>query len=112
LLSLDSNVEWVERFTSLRGHSHELRRVPSWDAVDLTDRFWEVALVDHAPAERRVVDIARLADRARFIVVHDSEDRINYGYERVLPGFRFRYDYKRLHPWTTVVSNVDGAFGR
>lgn len=111
LLSLDSNVEYVERFASFQGDGHELRWVQSWDAIDLADRVWDVVLVDHYPAARRGHDIARLADRARFIVVHDSEDRINYGYDSVLPGFRFRYDYKRLHPWTTVVSNVDGAFG-
>ncbi|MGH9200227.1 MAG: hypothetical protein ACRD2A_03215 [Vicinamibacterales bacterium] len=112
LLSLDSNIEFVDKFAPLCDDRHQVRWVQSWDAIALAERDWEVVLVDHYPGERRGLDISRLADHARFIVVHDSEDRISYGYDAVLPRFRFRYDYKRLHPWTTVVSNIDDAFVR
>jgi hypothetical protein len=28
-----------------------------------------------------------------------------YGYESVYPFYRYRRDYRRYRPWTTVVSN-------
>jgi hypothetical protein len=68
-------------------------------------RTWAVVFVDHAPADRRVVDIARLADRTEFMVVHDSEDAL-YGYESAFARFAYRYDYKRLVPCTSILSNV------
>lgn len=37
------------------------------------------------------------------MVVHDTEDVTVY--EPVLSQFKYRYDYKRMKPWTTIVSN-------
>jgi len=107
LLTIESDINWVERFASLRSSTHKLVHVIDWDAaIPLTDsRTWSVVFIDHAPALRRVVEIDRLADRAEFIVVHDSEDAA-YNYGPSFEKFKHQHDYKRFTPWTTVLSNV------
>ena len=141
LVSIDTNREWHDRFVSLasRDHrGHQIRLVPPanaatlaqecarWDEMSIlpqgygihADR-WSVALVDHAPGERRLTDIARLAYAATIIVVHDTEEP-GYMYETTFDTFKHRFDYKgwpgvEIRPWTTVLSNfvdVTEIFGR
>ena len=107
LLTIDSDAGWIERFASLQGDGHVLEHAPNWsDYFDRTDTGgWSVIFIDHAPAERRIIDIANLANACEFMVVHDTEEPV-YGYEPAFAKFRFRRDYKRLVPWTTVLSNV------
>jgi hypothetical protein len=103
LLSLESDPEWLARFTAMRTPEHEIRLVTSWDDVDLGGP-WAVAFVDHAPAARRVVDIERVRSRAQFIVVHDTEDP-TYGYEPLLSSFRYRIDLREIGPHTKIVGD-------
>lgn len=104
LLSVDATLEWAAGYGHLATDWHEVRCVPNYDDCAEIDRpGWVVAFLDHAPAGRRVVDIRRLADKARFLVVHDTESG-EYGYEEVLPSFPFRFDDKGGGPWTTMVS--------
>ncbi len=62
---------------------------------------WGVVLVDHWPPGRRGRDLARLADRAELLVLHDSEDE-RCGYQ--LSAFPFVTHDDRTLPRTTVVS--------
>lgn len=106
LVTLDSSAEWIARFESLRGDGHTLEHAPNWtDKAATIGAGWSVVFIDHAPAERRVIDIMLLAHKCEFMVVHDSEHPL-YGYEPVFKKFKHRTDYKRLTPWTTVLSNV------
>jgi len=107
LLSIDSDANWIGKLDSLRSESHRLVHVASWDEAPTytDDREWAVILIDHAPDWRRVIEIDRLANRAEFIVAHDSHDPC-YNYEPSFARFKYRQDYKRLWPWTTVLSNV------
>jgi hypothetical protein len=107
--SYDHNLEWVSRYQSLQSPNHQITCVATWDDCPIESGEWGVAFVDHAPAERRRVDIRRLAHRAQVIVIHDTESPI-YGYEDVLKSFAHRLDCRALTPWTTLVSNfVDVA---
>lgn len=106
LLSVDTNAKWSHKFGYLETEWHALRHV----TVEHLDAFapiladrWSVAFIDHAPEERRAVDLARLARHADFIVVHDT-DHPAYKYEPVLEKFKYRFDYKSYPPWTSVVS--------
>jgi hypothetical protein len=88
------------------GEYHQVRLVEDWNNVDL-DLHWSVALIDHAPSERRVIDILRLADCTDYIVVHDTnrnQDK-HYHYRDIFPQFKYRYDYTAVKPYTTVLSN-------
>lgn len=104
VFSYDHEASWVERFVNLRSSNHQISCVNSWDSCPIESMQWGVAFVDHAPAGRRVVDIARLADRADVVVVHDTEDS-TYGYDSVFHLFRYRYDDRDRRPWTTLLSN-------
>lgn len=106
LVTLDEKADWLDAFKSLAGEFHQLSFVKDWASCSLIDETrWSMVLVDHAPGERRKEDIARLANNADFLVIHDTEEA-GYQYEIVLPSFKYRFDYKAVRPWTTVVSNV------
>lgn len=108
LTTIDGDPNWIECFNSLRSRSHGLLSVDAWDsAIEVTDVVadWAVIFIDHAPAERRVVEIDRLANRCQLMVVHDSEHPL-YNYEPSFAKFKYRFDYKRLCPWTTILSNT------
>lgn len=95
--SFETNKEWAQNCGA--------RYVWSYDHVPIETQPWGLAFVDHAPAERRVREIARLASFAAVVVVHDTEDPL-YGYAPYFEQFyRFRNDYRELTPWTTVLSN-------
>ncbi len=106
LISLDSNTDWVNKFSSLVDVFHEIYFVKDWSLYTLIDEMrWGVVLIDHAPEERRRVDIDRLKNNADYLVIHDTEAAI-YKYEPVLSKFKYRFDYKLVEPWTTIVSNT------
>lgn len=57
---------------------------------------------------RGVQEFARATRRGKcqLLVAHDSEHP-DYGYEPGLAKFKYRYNYTRLLPGTTVVSDTD-----
>ena len=84
---------------------HEVHYVKSWDDAKI-ERPWNVAFIDHAPANRRIFDIERIANYAEYVIVHDTQRNYRFcDYKKVWPLFKYRYDYKRAVPWTTVLSN-------
>jgi len=90
---------------------HQIIYVPDnkWDEVDLLSEHWSVVLVDHAPGKRRKEEVKRLANKADYILVHDSDDLPkhieHYKFNEVYPLFKYRYDYDKVFPRTTVLSN-------
>ncbi len=81
----------------------------NWDMIDIDNTFWDIALIDHRPALRRKTDAVRLKNNARFVVLHDSEPEIDrfYHYSRVYKHFKYRYDFKNIKPYTTILSNFE-----
>jgi hypothetical protein len=68
---------------------------------------WDVVLVDHSPDFQRVFEIRRLAQLAKYLVIHDANgrDEKHYHYSEIFPLFRYRYDFTALEPHTVVLSN-------
>lgn len=89
-----------------RDRFHKIHCIKNWDEAQI-ERPWDVALIDHCPAERRIVDIKRLSNFAKFIVIHDTEGRrdIGYQYKTIWNLFKYQYNYELYLPKTTVVSN-------
>jgi hypothetical protein len=102
--SYDHDASWVARYCGLRTANHTIEHVATWDECPIEAEHWSVAFVDHAPAERRRVDIERLARRAQILVVHDTEDH-RYGYGDLLDTFAHRFDDRSHQSWTTLLSN-------
>jgi len=84
-----------------------------WTKIDIYNTHWSIVLIDHKPAKDRRVKALNLKDNADYILLHDAgiEKHSYYGYKFIYPSFKYRYDYAKCHPWTSVLSNlVDLSF--
>ena len=112
LVSADSNPRWMSRYEAFRSPTHHLHAVGDWREWRVPEQHdWAVCFIDCAPTEQRHELITRLQDRARFIVVHDTETDVEsanvLGFEESLARFKHRSDYRVFRPFTTVVSDVE-----
>jgi hypothetical protein len=97
----ENNRDWMFRI----GGPTEFVR--DWNEVELPSDV-ELLFVDCAPGEARKDLIAKFANDAKVIVVHDTEPGAEYvyGMKDVLNSFKYRLDYKpEGKPHTTAVSN-------
>ncbi len=116
LVTYDNDMKYLNWAHNYANEYHALVHVANWGDADI-ERPWAVALVDHSPSERRVVEIKRLAPFARYIVVHDTNGRYerHYHYSTIWPLFPYHYTYAVVEPGTTVLSALGGMepiFGR
>jgi len=107
ILSTETDSPWLNLFLYLQTPWHEFVHVTSYDEWKNVgnEKFWSVVLVDHKPIEQRIKDIQRLRPCTEIFVVHDTEADI-YGYEPIFATFKYRYDYRKYIPYTTVVSDT------
>lgn len=97
LISYDYNKEWADKF----GATH----VEDWDSIQ--HEQYSVILIDHSPGERRHIDIANLADKCDYMVIHDSEpSATGYMLDKVWHLFPFRRDLITDGAWATIVSKT------
>jgi hypothetical protein len=106
LVSIEQDEQWFRRFAYLsedQSH-HEMYLFPDMDKADVVIRStrWRVCFIDHHPAERRIIDAAKVVN-VPAVVLHDSENPV---YEPILRMFKYRFTYRRLTPWTSFLSNV------
>ena len=106
LYSFENDKQWLVNFEDLNRTWHQIRHVQDWDKVDILPQH-PVVLIDHAPAERRAIEIDRFKHKASYIIVHDTEKTRFYGYEPLLSCFKYRKDYTRYTKQTTIVSNYN-----
>ena len=110
-ISYDNDPQWHESNLKWQSDFHEIKLLEDWDElyddIDFLMVHWGVILVDHKPAKRRMVDLRRLANRANFIVIHDSEPESDkfFKYSWIYKHYKYRYDYTKCRPHTTVLSN-------
>lgn len=130
VMTLESNPSWGQRMRRLwagptKAARHGLKEWQSAEemARDLAELYAtagevetrvperivllpaSVALIDHAPSERRVVDILALADRVDYLVIHDSEPQSkHYRLDEVRDLFPHWYDYKAEGAWASIAS--------
>lgn len=108
LVSYDNDPDWFEpNKKQWQSDFHDIKIVEDWDKADIDNTHWSVVLVDHKPAKRRFVDIKRLANNANFILIHDSEPESDkfFKYSWIYKHFKYRFDYTKCRPNTTVLSN-------
>ena len=71
------------------------------------DRKWDVVLIDQTPDSSRTEEIRRLANFAKYIVVHDTnkdQDKI-YHFSEVYPLFKYKTIWDKDGREATVLSN-------
>lgn len=81
--------------------------IADWNDLDLENMGrCSVAFIDHSPSRRRIIDIKALANKADFVVIHDTQRNYKFcDFKQIYPLFRYRYDYDKSIPHTTVLSN-------
>jgi hypothetical protein len=107
LVSYDNQDRFVTWAHVYEEEWHHLHYIENWDDAEI-DRPWDVVLVDHSPGERRVVEIRRLANLVKYIVIHDSNARYNNRnhYDTVYPLFKQQLNFDGAEPSTTLLSNL------
>ena len=103
LISYESDEKWLNNFIDLKSDRHEFILIDNWDSIEVLP--CSVLLVDHAPSERRIVDIDRFKDHAEILVVHDTDKMKYYGYDKVFGDFKYKKTYDRYSKSTTLLSN-------
>lgn len=106
LVSYDDQEKYIEYVKRFQSDYHDVILVDTFDNADI-EKHWNIAFVDHQPCLRRVVEIARLAAFADYVVLHDTQisRKEDYQYYKIYPMFKYRYDFKEVRPHTSVLSN-------
>jgi len=106
LITYENSMEYFPFAKSFQSRLHRIRKIESWDDVDFKKHFG-VVLIDHEPSERRGPDAIRFKDNADYLVLHDTEPKTHkiYGYDKAFSQFKYRYDWKKGFPNTSIVSN-------
>lgn len=107
LFSYDNNLEWSSNFESYAWTGHSITHLVDWDTVSVKHPTPSVVLIDHAPGERRKIDIPLFADKAKIIVCHDTEPAADHGYQMRAELAKFKYIKEHQSPgaWASMVSN-------
>ena len=103
LTSLESSQNYYNLNKRFRSVSHEILFIKDWREFNF-DYNWDVIFIDNDPQDRAPV-VKLVSNSANYIVIHDSNDPL-YNYDSIFPLFKFRYDYTKFHPNTTVLSNT------
>lgn len=106
LYSYENNFEWFKKFQHLTDELHKVQHVTDWDEVSISHPSPSVVLIDHAPGERRHIDVERFSKTAQIIVIHDSEPAATgYMMDKIWGLFKYRRDHKSPGAWASMVSN-------
>ena len=104
--SFESKEYWYKRAKKFENKYHHIVYCPKWSDAPI-ERYWGMAFVDHSPGKQRPNEVIRLANYADYIVIHDTQMQSDteYQFSTAFPHFKYKYDYTKVLPWTSVVSN-------
>lgn len=107
LVSYENDLNYFNQNKVFGAAWHQIKLVKNWSQADIENTHWGLAFIDHTPELRRSIDIKRISNKADYIVVHDSEEKSEHKYHftEIYPLFKYRYNYQRQKPYTTVLSN-------
>lgn len=105
LCSYDNTLDWVDKFREYGNKYHRLFLAHNWEDVEYNQI--DVMLIDHAAGERRKFDIAKYANIARIMVIHDTEPAADHGYQMRAELAKFKYikEHESEGAWASMVSN-------
>jgi len=109
LVTIESDKGWLKFCKQYyQTDLHKFHHVKTWDEADsLINKKWDVVLVDHSPSARRVEEIKKLANLAKYIVIHDANEwheRI-YHLSTIYPLFKYKFIFEGAEPHVAVLSN-------
>lgn len=111
LVTYESDPDYYHYASKFQTNNHRARKTEDFSDMDF-DRHWSVVFIDHT-SDRSQNPHSRGEDAIRFknadlIVMHDTEPECfeHYGYDKVFPHFKYRYDWTLCKPHCSVVSNT------
>ena len=109
LVSYDNYEPWVKFFAGRYGWNygkHEIKFIEKFEDAPI-DKKWDVVLIDQTPASSRGREALRLANKAKYIILHDSDPKYDrfYRYSKVYPHFKYRATWEGDTNQATVLSN-------
>jgi len=108
VLSIENFERWARFFKDWYNHpTHQILIVDEYANAPI-DKFWDVVLIDQTPDSSRSEEIRRLANLAKYIVIHDANPS-NYKvthYDEIYPLFKYKTDWHGDKNRATVLSNL------
>lgn len=108
-LSCDNNKQWLAIFEHFANPLHKLVHIEDWNNLNAFP--CGLLFVDQAPGNFREHSINKFRQFADVMVLHDTENQIEYGYSNILGTFKYEHTDKTQPTWTTVVSNIIDVTG-
>jgi predicted O-methyltransferase YrrM len=114
LVTVDNDNEWLRQFRNYEVDSHhKFELATDWktwvQTPTATNVVWGVVFIDCKPGEERAALVKHFLDHAQVVIAHDTETDYdvggNYQYEPVFKQAKYRADFCRYRPYTTLVSN-------
>lgn len=110
LVSYENSRTWAGFFLhyGYPNENHEINIVEDYNDAKI-DKPWDVVLIDQTPDDNRTVATRRLANLAKYIIIHDSNNdkrsRRIYHYHDIYPLFKYRSVWDKDSNHATVLSN-------
>lgn len=108
LVSIEEDIFATAEIRDMASTRHEIV-CAAWEVAPIESRGpWSVAVMNHAPGERRKDDAIRLLDRCEIVVLHDTEPNADAGYRfsMIWGRWRWKVDVKSDGAWASAVSNA------
>lgn len=103
LVTYEKDANFIRLANEYRDTFHEVHLVNDYADIPQTGRFGFI-FIDHCGHDRGNT-VVRLKDNADYVVIHDSNVVRKNAYQVAFPHFKYRKDYDKEIPWTTVLSN-------
>lgn len=86
--------------------NHEINIIDDYANAKI-DKPWDLVLIDQTPDSSRIIEAKRLANLAKYIVIHDSNDKNEriYHYSEIYPLFKYKTVWDKDKNHATVLSN-------
>ena len=109
LVSYENFGSWHTFFATRYGYQdeyHDLLFVEDYKDAKI-EKPWDVVLIDQTPDTSRAETVVRLANYAKYIIIHDSGPKFDkqYGYDKIYPLFKYRTNWTKDTNNATVLSN-------
>ena len=109
LVSYENYKEWydfmLKYWTS--NDNHQINFIEEYKDAPI-DKDWDIVLIDQTPDSSRNEEAIRLKDKAKYIIIHDSNPS-NYKvthYDELFPHFKYKTDWMGDNNRATVLSNI------
>ena len=108
LVSYENFKEWMQFFEKYKYANplHEINFIEKYSDAPIMKQ-WDLVLIDQTPDSSRAEEVKRLANVAKYIVIHDSNGNMdsNYHYSEIYPLFKYKTVWDKDSNHATVLSN-------